>query len=166
MQTTNSNNGKSLTWGTARMAKLVDLSPRRLQQLVQEGVIPKCEARGRYNPVAVTQSYIRFLRDRVQSPELSDFEFYAARLGKLKAERALLELDMEIKRGSRIPLDIVADSAQEICLMFSQTLKANRDKVMSEATINEIFQTLRSWSQDWRRKADAAEPCHPTLWKS
>src|SRR5262245_24155236 len=104
----------NLTWPTARMAKFIDVTPRRLQQLVQEGVVPKCEARGRYNPILVTQSYIRFLRDRVESPELSEGEFYAAKLAKLKAERAAIELDLEIKRGSRIPLDVVADSANEI----------------------------------------------------
>jgi len=54
------------------MAKFIDVTPRRLQQLVQEGVVPKCEGRGRYNPVAVNLAYIRFLRDRVQSPESSD----------------------------------------------------------------------------------------------
>src|SRR5262249_24915424 len=104
----NFSNGKGLTWPTPRMAKFILLSPRRLQQLVQEGIVPKCEARGRYNPVAVTQSYIRFLRDRVESPELSNDEFYAAKLAKLKAERASIELDLEIKRGSRIPLEDVA----------------------------------------------------------
>jgi len=162
----NSPNGKGLTWPTQRMAKLILVTPRRLQQLVQECVVPKCEARGRYNPIAVTQSYIRFLRDRVQSPELSDGEFYAAKLAKIKAERASIELDMEIKRGSRIPLEDVARSSNEIFMMSAGTLKANRDKVMTEETINEIFTTLREWAQDWRRQADAAPPCNGELWNS
>ena len=44
----------NLTWLTSRMAKFIDVTPRRLQQLVQEGVVPKCEGRGRYNPIAVS----------------------------------------------------------------------------------------------------------------
>jgi hypothetical protein len=44
----------NLTWPTSRMAKFIDVTPRRLQQLVQEGVVPKCEGRGRYNPIAVS----------------------------------------------------------------------------------------------------------------
>src|SRR5262245_26231048 len=135
MQTVNSNNGKGLTWPTQRMAKFIDVTPRRLQQLAQEGVIPKCEARGRYNPVLVTQSYIRFLRDRAESPELSNDEFYAAKLAKLKAERASIELDMEIKRGSRIPLDIVADSANRVFRIYAGTLKANHNKVLTQEVI-------------------------------
>jgi len=64
------------------MAKFIDVTPRRLQQLVQEGVVPKCEGRGRYNPIAVNLAYIRFLRDRVQSPEASDSEFFVEKAGE------------------------------------------------------------------------------------
>src|SRR5207247_6892216 len=99
----------NLTWRTTRMAKFIDVTPRRLQQLVQEGVVPKCEGRGRYNPVAVNLAYIRFLRDRVQSPESSDSEFFAAKLAKLKSERETIELQNQIIRKERIPVnDILA----------------------------------------------------------
>src|SRR6266540_1040900 len=57
---------KHLTWPSEKMAKFIDLTPRRLRQLVDEGVVPR-EERGRYNPFAVMVAYIRFLRDRVQS---------------------------------------------------------------------------------------------------
>lgn len=89
----------------------------------------------------------------------------ATRRLTIAKEREIV-LDMEIKRGSRIPLSDVAQSTNEIFQMFAGTLKANRDKVMSEATINEIFEALRTWVQEWKERADAVEPCHPTLWKS
>src|SRR5215470_17005758 len=99
MPTTNSGpngNGKGLTWPTPRMAKFIDVSPRRLQQLVQEGVIPKCEARGRYNLIAVNLAYIRFLRDRVQSPELSDSEFFSAKLDKIRSEHEMIKTQTKL----------------------------------------------------------------------
>ena len=82
------------------------------------------------------------------------------------AKEKEIVLGMEVTRGSRIPLSDVAQSTNEICQMFAGTLKANRDKVMTEDTINEIFQTLRGWAHEWRDKAKAAPPCHTTLWKS
>ena len=86
----------NLTWPTARMAKFIDVTPRRLQQLVQEGVVPKCEGRGRYNPVAVNLAYIRFLRDRVQSPELSDSEFFNAKLDKIRSEHEMIKTQTKL----------------------------------------------------------------------
>ena len=77
-----------------------------------------------------------------------------------------IEMDVEIKRGSRIPLDVVAASNKQIFYMFSGTLKRNHNKVLTTEVINGIFATLREWANDWKRRADEAEPCHPTLWKS
>src|SRR5439155_6707244 len=104
----------NLTWPISRMAKFIDVTPRRLQQLVQEGVVPKGEGRGRYNPIAVNLAYIRFLRDRVQSPEASDSEFFAAKLAKIKAEREMIDLQVSIVRGERIPIDDVNEAVGQV----------------------------------------------------
>ena len=93
---------KDLTWSTDRMARLIDVSPRRLQQGVQEGIVPKSLRRGRYEPIKVTQAYIRFLRDRVQSPIESNGEWAAERLGKIRAERELLEMELTKERQQLI----------------------------------------------------------------
>ena len=57
---------KDLTWPGLRLAKLLDLTPRRIQQLGKQGVL-KSEARGRYRPSAVTD-YVRYLRERISDP--------------------------------------------------------------------------------------------------
>jgi hypothetical protein len=129
------------------MAKFIDVTPRRLQQLAQEGVIPKCEGRGRYNPIAVNLAYIRFLRDRAQSPEQSDSEFFAAKLAKLKSEREMIELQMQITRSERIPIEDVAASEKMIFGFIRGTLIANHNKVLTQSVINEIF-------SEWRLRAD------------
>src|SRR5690242_16653531 len=126
----------NLTWPTSRMAKFIDVTPRRLQQLVQEGVVPKCEGRGRYNPIAVNLAYIRFLRDRVQSPEASDSEFFAAKLAKIKAEHRQIVLDMEIKRGARIPIQDVSEAAKYIFAHVRGIIIASKLSVEEK---NEIF---------------------------
>jgi phage terminase Nu1 subunit (DNA packaging protein) len=133
---------KGLTWPAEKMAKFIDISPRRLQQLVQEGIIPK-EDRGRYSPIAVNLAYIRYLRDRVQSPAQSGNELAAAKLAKLKAEREQIELDMEIKRRLRIPIDDALEVHNRVFQAIAGTLKANRDKLLTENQINEMLTALR-----------------------
>jgi len=81
------------------------------------------------------------------------------------AKEKEIVLDMEIKRGSRIPLEDVRDSANEVFQMFAGTLKANHNKVLTQEVINEIFTGIRDWAHHWKRHAEKAQPCHPTLWK-
>lgn len=94
-----------LTWPTERMAKFIDVSPRRLQQLVQEGVVPKAD-RGRYSPIAVNLAYIRYLRDRGSVSD-GESDFSKERLGKTKAERELLEMELAKERREVIAADRV-----------------------------------------------------------
>ena len=81
------------------------------------------------------------------------------------AKEKEIVLDMEIKRGSRIPLEDVRESANEVFMALAGTIKSYHNKVLTIEAINEMFEMLRDWAHDWRRRADAAEPCHPTLWK-
>src|SRR3970282_753223 len=51
------------TYPVAVISKLLDLTPRRVQHLANEGVIPRAE-KGRYELVPAVRGYIRYLRDR------------------------------------------------------------------------------------------------------
>ncbi len=146
---------KDLTWGADRMAKFIDVTPRRLQQLVQEGVIPKQE-RGRYNPFVVNLAYIRFLRDRVTSPDQSDNEMWGEKLGKTKAERELIELEIQIKREKRIPLADCLDAYEDAYNAIAAIIKSRRDKRLDELAINEIFEQLRQIKTRTTRNGTAA----------
>ena len=57
-------------------------------------------------------------------------------------------------------------SNMQIFTFFAATLKGNVNKTLGVDLINEIFQTLREWAHDWQARAEAAPPCHPTLWKA
>jgi hypothetical protein len=136
------------------MAKFIDVTPRRLQQLVQEGVVPKCEGRGRYNPIAVNLAYIRFLRDRVQSPEASDSEFFAAKLAKLKAEREMIDLQVSIGRGQRIPLADVNAVVAHVFASIRGVIKASKLPIED---CNEIFDELRQTAERLRGQANEVD---------
>lgn len=90
-----------LSWAADRMAKFVDLTPRRLAQLVQEGVITKVE-KGRYNPFEVTVAYIRWLRDQ-RSAVSGDREKIRDGATIDRARRTRAEADLkELERGRQI----------------------------------------------------------------
>ena len=50
------------------IARLLDLSERRVQQLSREGVIPKAE-RGQYDLIGSVRGYVRYLRDQAQKAQ-------------------------------------------------------------------------------------------------
>lgn len=74
------------------IAKLLDLTPARVTQLVKEGVIPRKE-RGRYELVPVVRGYIKYLRERGLRSDVSgdDYNTHRTRLVKTKADLAELE---------------------------------------------------------------------------
>jgi hypothetical protein len=147
---------KHLTWPSEKMAKFIDLTPRRLRQLVDEGVVPR-EERGRYNPFAVTVAYIRFLRDRVQSPDASDSEFFTVKLAKLKAEREQIELQNAKFREEFYPRDFVHFWIKHAFLIVTATLKGNVNRLLTVETVNDIFDQVRSAFTRMQEDGDALE---------
>ena len=55
--------GSGHTCSVAELGELLDLSPRRLQQLAKEGIIPK-DVRGRYDLAGAVHGYSRYLQDQ------------------------------------------------------------------------------------------------------
>ncbi len=84
------------------MSKFIDVSPRRLAQLVEEGIIEKVK-RGRYNPFVVTVGYIRWLRDQRSAPPDVEGDKSAAEAKKNRARITANEADQsDIDRGKAI----------------------------------------------------------------
>jgi phage terminase Nu1 subunit (DNA packaging protein) len=71
------------------IAKLMDLDPRRVQQLVKEGIIPKPETRGQYS-IECNIRYIRHLR-AARDGETGDLLTEKTRLTRAQAEKAEIE---------------------------------------------------------------------------
>ena len=74
------------------ISKLLDLTPQRVTQLVNEGIIPRKE-RGRYELVPVVRSYIKYLRERGIRSDVhgDDYNAHRTRLTKAKADMAEME---------------------------------------------------------------------------
>lgn len=58
--------------------------------------------------------------------------------------RAQIDLDMEVKRKERIPLDVLEAINERAFSNVAGMLKAHRDKVLDENAINDLLTELRS----------------------
>jgi phage terminase Nu1 subunit (DNA packaging protein) len=85
----------------AVIAKLLDLSERRVQQLSREGVIPKA-TRGQYDLVGSVRGYVRYLRDQAAKAHAGAPDYAAERARFIRARADLAEMEADQKRGSVI----------------------------------------------------------------
>ena len=90
------------TLSTDRLAALLGVSPRTVQTLAKDGVIPKAE-RGRF-PLAAVTAYCEFIRsDARRGP--ADFQAERARLTRARADVA--EIELAQRRGELLARDDV-----------------------------------------------------------
>lgn len=83
-----------ITYTVSALAKLLMISERRVQQLTKEGVIPK-EGQGKYHLVPSVHGYLKLLQQRAAgASQPSDYHTEKARLVKLQADKAQIDLDI------------------------------------------------------------------------
>ena len=112
------------TYPVTVIAKLLDLTDRRVQQLTSEGVIPKTE-RGRYELVPAVRGYVRYLRDRSIGKDgavIPDIASERARLTREQADKMAMENAKA--RGELIPTPLVQKSIERAFSAFGARIDA------------------------------------------
>jgi len=84
------------------IASLLDLTVRRVQQLVKEGILPKPTERNKYDLVACVRAYVRYLRGGEIE---SDSHTQKTRL--LKARAAKAEIEVQVMSGELLRFEDV-----------------------------------------------------------
>jgi phage terminase Nu1 subunit (DNA packaging protein) len=84
------------------IARLLDLSERRIQQLSREGVIPKAE-RGQYDLVGAVRGYVAYLRDLAVRAQAGAPDFGVERARLIKAKADIAEMEASGRRGELLP---------------------------------------------------------------
>jgi len=106
------------TYPVAVISKLLDLSPRRVYQLANEGVIPRAE-KGRYELVPAVRGYIRYLRDRaIGVGALPEDAARTCRARLIKAQAEAQEMENDKVRGELIPKAVVGRAWGEMAMAF------------------------------------------------
>src|SRR5215470_11026009 len=136
----------SINWLSRHTGKDRRTIKRRLDKLPSD-------AKGKFDSVAALEAIYYG-----PSPDGNGFISQSEAVRRLTiAKEKEIVLGMEVTRGSRVPLQDVAQSTNEIFQMFAGTLKANHNKVLTQEVINEIFEAIRNWVQEWKERAEAAE---------
>ncbi len=93
------------------IARLLDMTPRRIQQLVKENIIPKPVARGQYDPVRCSVAYIRYLNGRIDG-DVGDLNSEKTRLTRAQAVK--IERENALQDGQLIPFNEAVQGWSEL----------------------------------------------------
>jgi len=97
------------------IAKLLDMTPRYVQQLAKEGIIPKPIARGQYEIIPCVVAYIKYLKTSLNG-EAGDWAAERGRLTRIQADRQ--ELKLAKLKGDLISLKQVNQEWSELLVSF------------------------------------------------
>jgi len=114
------------------IAKLLDLSERRVQQLSREGVIPKA-TRGQYELIGSVRGYVRYLREQALKAQAGAPDYAAERARFIRARADLAEMEAEEKRGSVIAADQIEAVWIAVLALLRTRLLALPDRLAQQA---------------------------------
>lgn len=128
------------------IAKLLDLSERRVQQLSREGVIPKA-TRGQYELIGSVRGYVRYLRDQAVRAQAGAPDYAVERARFIRARADLAEMDAEEKRGSVIAAGEVEEAWIAVLTLLKTRLLALPDQlaplVFDQPTVGDTRNLIR-----------------------
>ena len=116
----------------AAVARLLDLSERRVQQLSREGVIPKAE-RGQYDLIGSVRGYVRYLRDQALKAQAGAPDYAAERARFIRARADLAEMEAEEKRHSLIAAEQIEAAWIAVLALLRTRLLALPDRLAPQA---------------------------------
>lgn len=97
------------SYPVSTIAKLFNLTERRVQQLAKDGVIPKAN-KGKYELVACVQGYIHYLQERAMGKDSAPQDTYTERARLLKAQADKTELEVGTLKGKLLQIEQVESS--------------------------------------------------------
>ena len=128
------------------IARLLDLSERRIQQLSRDGVIPKAE-RGQYDLVAAVRGYVAYLRDLAVKAQAGAPDFGVERARLIKAKADIAEMEAEGRRGELLPAEAVEAAWTAILARLRARLLVLPDRLaplcVEETTIAGVRDQIR-----------------------
>ena len=97
------------SYPVSAIAKLFDLTERRVQQLASEGVIPK-SIKGKYELVPTVKGYINYLRERSIGKDQAPSDASTARIRLLTLQANKLEIENAILNKQFLSVEYVKNT--------------------------------------------------------
>lgn len=110
----------------ASLARLFNLTERRIQQMARDGIIPKPE-KGKYDLIGCTRAYIKYLQERASGREVEPQDAYLERARLLKAQADKTELEVKSMNGEVVP-------SEQVEMLWSGLVAAFRAKMLAMPT--------------------------------
>jgi phage terminase Nu1 subunit (DNA packaging protein) len=148
------------------IAKLLDMTPRRVQQLANEGVVPKPKRRGEYEIVPCVVGYIRHLRAMLDG-EAGDMVAEKTRLMRAQAEKT--EIEVAVLNGKLVPVadcerawSALVGAARSVLLTLParaapECLTRAGDEEAIERTLTDMVYEALSELSNWKPDEEFAE---------
>ena len=125
------------TYSTTTIAKLLQLSERRVQQLTKDGIIPKVD-RGKYELVPAVHGYINYLRHQM-SAEVSTDDIVKNKNRLTLATAELREIEKSQLEGELIPaLEIKKTWLHYVNLIKTKLMSIPNKTAPQMVTVNNI----------------------------
>jgi len=118
------------------IAKLFNLSERRIQQLAKEGVIPKAD-RCKYELVGSVRGYTAYLQERALGQETKTTDIQTQRYRLIKAQADEKELELQKKRDQLIPSEDVKAGWSRIVIATKTGFLALPDRLKQMLTLTD-----------------------------
>lgn len=125
----------SPNYPASTLAKLFNLTERRVQQLAKEGVIPKA-ARGKYDLVGSVRGYVKYLQERAvgrsdaEYADSNDIKQERKRLIKAQADKT--ESETQKLRGELIAFELVEEVLNEVAVLYGAGVDALPGRLANE----------------------------------
>lgn len=144
------------------IAKLLNVTERRIQQLAKEGIIPKAQ-RGKYDLIPCVQGYVKYLQDLAFGKDIVPIDINLAKSKQMAAQAELTEIELAERRATLIDArkvaawwtKIVTNAKQNLLalpsraaplVMACKTMEQARAEI--ENLVNEALDTLSEYNPD------------------
>lgn len=144
----------AVTLDTSQLARLLDITPRRVQQLAADGIIARArdetgrELSGRWEMIPAVHGYIKHLRGQARLDDASDATFVSLRNTRLRAESEMADLRLGQLKGTLLRRDDVDFWISNTLTAFKSRIQAIAPRlarlILGKKNFKEVYNTIKT----------------------
>ena len=139
------NQSNSNAHSLSTIAKLLNLSERRVQQLARDGIIPK-GFKGQYDLIGCIRGYTLYLQKQLTQSDFRDLKEEKTRLVKFQADRA--EIDLAIIQGEAVLITDIEKKINDMVSIVRARLLALPNKLAPVVSVENEVSVVESIIKD------------------
>ncbi len=109
------------SYPVSTIAKLFDITERRVQQLAKDGIIPKPD-KGKYELIGSVRGYIKYLQERAYGKEITHADAHLEKTRLIKIQTDIAEIDLKKLKGKLVAIEDVEHEWSSLVTAFRSRL--------------------------------------------